>query len=142
MIYTREGDHGYTNISGRKVSKDSPIVHQMGVIDELVCQIGLVRTEEKSPDINKILLRIQNELYWAASMEFEIVVAGAIGQMEKEIDLYSKEYEVSIPGADRVNALLHIARAICRRAERQLMYTSYATYLNRLSDLLFVLAEI
>jgi len=141
MIYTREGDNGMTKVAGQLLSKDNQFIHDMGVIDELVCQIGLARAEELSCEIDGILQQIQNELYWASSIEFKDPMDKAVERMEKDIDKHAVSCAFSFPGHNRVNALLHVARAVCRRAERQMVGTHLTKYLNRLSDLLFVLAE-
>ncbi|MDR1383831.1 MAG: cob(I)yrinic acid a,c-diamide adenosyltransferase [Planctomycetaceae bacterium] len=184
-IYTRTGDNGTTSIlSGERVSKASPEIDAGGSIDELSAFLGLVRAEKSREeslifDIQKTLLIIGGELAKLSLWENNRLNSTAaritsehVQRLEQEIDRVSSTlppfHGFAIPGENRVSALLHVARTVCRRAERSLVrwdaikQHEYATqndvepkpnsdsspmipplilqYLNRLSDLLFVLA--
>jgi cob(I)alamin adenosyltransferase len=159
-IYTRYGDSGETSLcGGERVAKDHLRIQVCGTIDELSATLGIVRAEGLTPQQNEIIVRIQKEL-----IEFCTEIAGlngiqrihsdSIKKMETEID----EREAKLPpltefvlaGADKTSAFLHLARTVCRRAERHLVTLirnephispTLLTYLNRLSDLLFVLTR-
>ena len=156
-IYTRQGDAGTTSLHGNvHVNKDDPSIEVCGNIDELSASLGIVRTEGLPPQFETIILRIQQELIAFCS---EIVSDSVkitpehIRQLELEIDHIESELppltQFIIPGENRISATLHLSRTICRRAERSLA-TLFRTrkqsllliaYLNRLSDLLFVMAR-
>ncbi len=164
-IYTRTGDDGQTALfGGPRVPKDVARVEAYGTVDELNAVLGLVRTEPLADEIDRVLARIQNELFevGAEIASPDPVAKGTrtIGQshvktIEDEIDRYASGLaplkHFIIPGGSRGAALLHIARTVCRRAERCLVALVHddpervslalVAYLNRLGDLLFVLAR-
>ena len=162
-IYTKTGDRGETGLfGGPRVRKDDPRVEAYGDVDELNAFIGLVRCEPLGERIGPLLAAIQNELFDLGAelaspeperMGTKRVAAEQIARLELAID----EHEAGLtplaafilPGGVRAAALLHVARTVCRRAERRVVALSrqetisydVIVYLNRLSDLLFVLAR-
>jgi cob(I)alamin adenosyltransferase len=164
-IYTRTGDDGQTALfGGPRVRKDMVRVEAYGTLDELNAVLGLVRTEPLADEIDRLLARVQNELFevGAEIASLDPIAKGtrSIGQahiqaIENEIDRYESALapleHFILPGGTRGAALLHIARTVCRRAERRLVALVHddpekvslalVAYLNRLGDLLFVLAR-
>ena len=157
-IYTRTGDDGTTGLGdGRRVDKDDLRVEAYGTIDELNSQLGLVLACSPPPDINELLIRIQNELFdlgGEISVPGRVVIAsGYVERLEKELDQFNSGLEplkeFILPGGSKLAAHCHVCRTVCRRAERRLIslrrretVSEHALkYLNRLSDLLFVLAR-
>ncbi len=157
-IYTRTGDDGSTGLGdGSRTEKDSLRVEAIGAIDELNSFIGLLLAQPLPPEISGFLSSIQHDLF---DLGGEICIPGQktltpddITRLETSLDKYNKELaplkEFILPGGSQQAALCHVARTICRRAERRLIslkreqYVSAQaiSYLNRLSDLLFVLAR-
>lgn len=156
-ITTRTGDDGTTGLAdGRRVSKDSPRIDAIGSVDELNSQIGLLLTEALPQDLRAELLRIQNDLFDLGSalavpgapfaQEKLVRLDGAIAQHNADLPPLQ---EFILPGGSRAAALCHVARSIARRAERNYLHlmrdeaapTEGLRYLNRLSDLLFVLCR-
>ena len=162
-IYTRSGDLGETALLlGPRVSKDQPRIEVCGQVDELSSVLGVARAEGLVSAHREIVQRIQNEL-----IEFcaevvcltpvrlgKVIGHDQVRRMEQEIDeieSFSPPFTHFItPGADRGSAYLHLARTVCRRAERNLVSLIrnepeisllLLSYLNRLSDLLFVMAR-
>ncbi len=157
-IYTRAGDYGETTIfGGVKVRKNTLLVAAYGTLDELSSYIGLCRSFcEGDYEIGAFLKEVQHDLYLIGSH-----LAGAdekidetrIEYLENRIDHYDAQLDelhtFILPGGTRLAALLHVARAVCRRAERKLSpiyenegnFLTELKYLNRLSDTLFVLAR-
>lgn len=163
-IYTRTGDAGRTAlVGGTQVSKADPRVEAVGAVDEANAAVGLVRAQGGlPPDVDALLARIQNELFdLGADLANPGDAPGALrildGQttrLETEIDaLNAGLSELSsfvLPGGTPAAAALHLARTVCRRAEReavrlqeggQAVSPPALRYLNRLSDLLFVAAR-
>jgi cob(I)alamin adenosyltransferase len=164
-IYTRTGDLGETALlGGPRVGKDMVRIEACGAIDELNSALGLVRAEPLSPAVARIVCRIQNELFevGAELASPDPVQHGTrtigpphIRRMEVEIDTLLADLpelkQFILPGGTRAAAGLHLARSICRRAERRLVSVIrhsqeeislvLLAYLNRLSDLLFILAR-
>lgn len=162
-IYTRHGDSGMTHLSdGRVVPKDSPHIQACGDIDELTSLLGVVIAFIDDNDLQQLLIQLQCDLFELCA---DIMAAPSndsaqyrIGEshvrtLEEFIDSFEarlpKLSKFVIPGGTKGAALLHLARAVCRRAERSLVQLSRCEpvnkdalhYLNRLSDLLFVLAR-
>jgi len=157
-IYTRLGDYGQTSIyTGARFKKHSLIINAIGNIDELSSYVGLCRAYiKKNKEVDNILHEIQNDLYKitcnlaGAEKEFS---ENEVKKLEEIIDEYdSKLPEIKafiIPSGNKEATHLHVARTICRRAERKLsvinenegMYSIEFMYLNRVSDVLFVLAR-
>ena len=157
VIYTRRGDTGTTSLFGTVWGdKDDPIIELCGNIDELSASLGVVRTEGLPTQFKSIVLRIQQELIDFCAEIFSdspTIAPEHIRCVESDIDQISAKLSpltrFIIPGENRLSALLHLARTICRRAERSLVTLCRTeeksphliAYLNRLSDLLFVMAR-
>ena len=158
-IYTRTGDEGMTGLStGERVRKDSLRIEAMGDVDELNSVIGMVLAIELPEAVADCLIDVQHDLFNLGaelSMPGEALVdSGRIDWLEATLDSFNDELppllEFILPGGGLAAATCHLARSVCRRAERHLValaaeepVTGAArTYLNRLSDLLFVLARI
>jgi len=157
-IYTRTGDQGETSIfGGVRVRKNTLLIAAYGTLDELSSVLGLCRAfSESSYELNSLLKGVQHDIYLIGSR-----MAGAeekiderkIEDMERAIDKYEEKLEklnsFILPSGTKLASVLHVARAVCRRAERKVstIYENEGTYLmelkylNRLSDLLFVLAR-
>lgn len=159
-IYTRTGDSGKTRLAnGEEVSKDSLRVSAYGDIDELNSLLGVVLTQNPQQRILDILTPIQHILFdiggelASAGMITGLVPESAIDEMEKNIDDLNKDLpaleEFILPGGAPVAASLHLTRTVCRRAERSIISLDQTDpvapelikYVNRLSDLLFVMAR-
>jgi cob(I)alamin adenosyltransferase len=157
-IYTRTGDDGTTGLGdGRRVAKDSLRISAIGEVDELNCAIGLLLAEALPEDIAALLTGIQHELFdlggELAVPGMSLIVPAQIDRLEEALDGHNAELaplkEFILPGGSRAAALAHLARAVCRRAERAVVALAAAEavadpprrYLNRLSDLLFVLGR-
>ena len=157
-IYTRTGDAGTTGLAdGSRVAKDNPRIAALGDLDETNSLIGLLLTEALPEDVRTLLTGIQHDLF---DLGGEMAIPGSAllderrtGELEGAIDAYNAGLgplkEFILPGGTRAAALAHLARAVCRRAERQLVALAATEavseagrkYLNRLSDLLFVLGR-
>ncbi len=157
-IYTRTGDDGTTGLGdGRRVNKDSLRVDAMGDVDELNSVIGLMITEGVPYILQEQLTQIQHDLF---NLGGEICIPGyvilqteRIEDLEEAIDTLNDDLEplkeFILPGGTKAAAYCHLARTVCRRAERKLIElhrTEKVTeislqYLNRLSDLLFVMCR-
>lgn len=164
-IYTKTGDKGETSlIGGTRVPKYSDRIEAYGTVDELNSYIGLIRDLCESDDLKVLLLNIQNCLFvlessLATDPSVELtrklpeIAESDIELLEKEIDRMNETLpdltNFVLPGGDVVSSHCHIARTICRRAERITIKLSSVyplesldiKYLNRLSDYLFVLAR-
>ena len=158
-IYTRTGDMGTTGLGdGTRVAKDSLRVVAMGDVDELNSVLGLLLTEPVSAKIRDCLTGIQHDLF---NMGGEICMPGydlikpdRVTALETILDEWNDTLpalkEFILPGGSRAAAYCHLARTVCRRAERQLHTLNShekiteisLQYINRLSDLLFVLCRI
>ena len=167
-IYTKTGDDGRTALfGGGRVGKDDIRVEAYGEVDELNAVIGAARSVEMMPRIDEVLAPVQRDLFAIGALlatphpedhkkQLEKARIGdkRIAQLEQAIDDGEAELEplkaFIMPGGTQKAAALHVARTVCRRAERsvvRLMHTEQVpaivvVYLNRLSDLLFVLARV
>ncbi len=164
-IYTKTGDAGETGLfGGPRVRKDDLRIEAYGTVDELNAFLGLARCENLPPAIATTIERVQNELF-AVGAELATpdpakhgtaIIGDAHSEaLERDIDALDAKLpplkQFILPGGDRGAALLHVARSICRRAERRLVTLQAASddaislrlvkYLNRLSDYLFVAAR-
>lgn len=157
-IYTRTGDKGKTGLGeGTRVSKDHPRVAAYGSVDELNSIIGLLRTYSLPDPLEQALIEIQHDLF---DLGGELCIPGHSLLRSEQVDLLEKALdelnsdltplkEFILPGGTRAAALFHFARTVARRAERDLVTLSRQEqvtesslqYLNRLSDLLFVMAR-
>jgi cob(I)alamin adenosyltransferase len=158
-IYTRKGDQGCAFfVDNLEVSKNSLRAEACGTVDELNAFLGLALTYTKSEPLTNQLTRMQQELLTLGSQLALInssskISSEHIQQLEHEIDTISNQLpdltRFVLPGGNRLSALLHVARTVCRRAERKTVQLVNAenlpanliAYLNRLSDWLFVAAE-
>jgi cob(I)alamin adenosyltransferase len=161
-VYTKSGDAGETSlVDGSRVSKADPRVAAYGDVDELNSLLGMARFGLTDQQLNEALARIQNELFivgadLASPLEIQVprIVEDHITEMERLIDLLLEELEplreFILPGGAQLGATLHLARAVSRRAERSVVALARQSainnhalvYLNRLSDLLFVMARV
>ena len=163
-VYTKKGDRGETGLLGNvRVSKDHLRVEAYGDTDELVSWLGLLRDELQDEQLHELLGSIQLELFLlnselatpAGGKTFgELLEEEAVVALEKWIDLWEEELpplkSFVLPGGNRVASSLHVARTICRRAERSVVSLARTEdvrpvalrYLNRLSDALFSLARL
>jgi cob(I)alamin adenosyltransferase len=167
-IYTKTGDAGQTGLfGGGRVSKDDPRVEAYGDVDELNAVLGLVRAAEMMPRIDEVIVPIQRDLFSIGAllstpdlnkMHDHLAKAqvdeGRIAELEHSIDACERELEplraFIVPGGTPKAAALHVARTVCRRAERRVIHLQQkveipqivVVYLNRLSDLLFTLARV
>lgn len=162
-IYTKTGDRGTTSLfGGKRVDKDSVRIEAYGNVDELNSLIGTILADSPPGDVLKKLLRIQNELFvlgsdLATPKEVKVKVVRVkksfVDRLEKEIDNWEKQLpklrNFILPGGSITGSKLHLARTVARRAERSIVNLSAnekinangLTYINRLSDWLFVLAR-
>ena len=167
-IYTRTGDDGGTALfGGGRVRKDHVRVAAYGTVDELNASIGWTLTQLQDDSIRDRLERLQHDLFALGSdlatpppadgrtkPELPTLPFDRVGQMERWIDEATSELPelraFILPGGSTGAAALHVARTVCRRAERDVVHLSetgpvsmeVVTYLNRLSDLLFVFARL
>ncbi|HEX5340044.1 MAG TPA: cob(I)yrinic acid a,c-diamide adenosyltransferase [Gammaproteobacteria bacterium] len=158
-IYTRTGDDGSTGLGdGTRVAKDSARVEAYGTVDELNSSLGVLLAEKLSQELSECLTRIQHELFDLGGElcvpGYTAITADHIVWLEQTLDRFNAGLpplkEFILPGGNRAAAACHLARTICRRAERRTLTLHRASsvnsevlrYLNRLSDLLFVLARV
>jgi cob(I)alamin adenosyltransferase len=167
-IYTRTGDAGDTGLfGGGRVGKDHPRVEAYGDVDELNAVLGMVRASGALPRIDEIVVRVQRDLFslgallatpnlekMAEHLQKAHVDEARISELEQAIDDCERELDplrsFILPGGTTKGAALHVARTVCRRAERRIVALHRDTevpelvirYLNRLSDLLFMLARL
>ena len=161
-IYTKTGDDGSTGlIGGKRISKSNQRIITYGQIDELNSSIGIVLSSKLDDDIHDLLERIQNDLFVVgadlANPDLKIlsnrITENMVTFLETNIDKFDGELSpityFILPGGDTVSAQVHLARAISRRAETHIVQLSEnetinkicQIYMNRLSDLLFVIAR-
>jgi cob(I)alamin adenosyltransferase len=154
-ITTRTGDRGDTGLGdGSRVSKSSARVHALGELDELNSAIGLVLAEELPAEVDEALSDVQHELFdlggEVSIPGHSLVTDAQVERLEATIERWNAELpalkEFILPGGTRAAAAAHLARTVCRRAERSLVQLrekekvsdAALRYLNRLSDLLFI----
>ena len=157
-ITTRTGDTGSTGLAdGTRLGKEHARIATLGSVDELNSQLGVLLAEELPSDIRVMLLRIQNDLFVLggalALPTQDTFLQDKIIWLDEQIAHYNADLpplrEFILPGGSRAGALCHVARTVARRAERDLVVLSQSDtvpqqalpYLNRLSDLLFVLSR-
>lgn len=160
-VYTRTGDTGETSlVGGARVSKASQRVEAYGDVDELNSLIGLARACLKDAEVDETLSLIQNDLFTlgadlASPSEIDVprIQTSFVETLEQLADRFLAELEplkeFILPGGSQAGATLHLARTVARRAERRVVHLSQTeavnelavVYLNRLSDLLFILAR-
>ena len=158
-IYTRTGDQGATGLSdGSRIGKDHLRIEAIGDIDELNSVLGLLLSHDLPKDIRHSVSEIQQTLF---DIGGELSMPGAntlgeepIAQLEQQLEMYNATLtplrEFILPGSTEASARCHPARAVCRRAERRVVALTreeavnqnVLSYLNRLSDLLFVISRV
>lgn len=162
-IYTRTGDKGETSLGGgKRVAKNDCRIEVLGNLDELNACLGLALTLVRSieakksiPALQNILFNLGAQLVGASAKNFEELSSNKVKKLEGEIDKLSAKLPTLqnfiLPGGAKASACLHLARAVCRRAERSLVEAAarlnlgkespVIAFLNRLSSYLFVLAR-
>jgi cob(I)alamin adenosyltransferase len=167
-IYTKFGDKGETSLLyGGRISKNSPHTEAYGITDEAVSAMGLARAMSQDPRVKDVLRELQRELFTIAAelatdpekyqlfqQHFQPVTAGMVDSLEQTIDSLEEDVEMPkvfiLPGGSPASAAIDLARCIIRTSERRVVALQEAgrltngliiTYLNRLGDLLFVLAR-
>lgn len=160
-IYTRTGDRGQTSLfGGARVAKNDARIEAYGTIDELSSHLGVARTTLLPADVDAILHQVQVDLFEVGAhlaspgtSRFPGVEPARIDELEQAIDAMERELapltSFILPGGSSTAAHLHVARTVCRRAERLVVAlqdqspatVSTIAYLNRLSDYLFVAAR-
>jgi cob(I)alamin adenosyltransferase len=158
-IYTKTGDKGTTGLGdGSRVAKDSLRVLAMGDVDELNSIIGIMQTEALGANIHAVLQGIQHDLFDMGGElcmpDYAMIKAERVTALENTLDEWNDTLtplkEFILPGGSRAAAYCHLARTVCRRAERTMTTLNNQEkiteislqYINRLSDLLFVLCRI
>jgi cob(I)alamin adenosyltransferase len=160
-IYTRTGDDGSTGIMGsRRLQKFSERIQSIGDLDELNAAIGFARSTANSPELSEWLRRIQNWIFEAGSelaapgdARFQSISNSQVAYLEASIDEWTQQLPAIknfiLPGGSNTASTIHLARAICRRAERTVVALSNVetvrseiiVFLNRLADWLFTAAR-
>ncbi len=161
-VYTKTGDKGQTSLfDNKRVDKDDLRVESYGTIDELNTLLGLSKNFIEENDMYLLIHQIQRKLFDVGAelaTEDEKKRPVTIGEeevifLEKEIDKYTERIKKPdhfvIPGAGKTSAILHVARTVCRRAERRMISLSKEAninlhlikYINRLSDLIYILSR-
>jgi cob(I)alamin adenosyltransferase len=158
-IATRTGDNGTTGLGdGSRTDKDSLRVHAMGDVDELNSHLGLLLCEELAPGVRELLVEIQHQLFNLGGElsipGFELLKPDAVLALDEALAHYNAQLpkleEFILPAGNRSASQAHVCRTVARRAERAVVALGSAEtlraaprqYLNRLSDLLFVLARV
>lgn len=159
QIATRTGDNGTTGLGDNtRVSKDSLRVHAMGDVDELNSHIGLLLCEELPPGVRDLLVEVQHQLFNLGGElsipGFELLKPEAVALLDEALAEHNAKLprlaEFILPAGSRAASLAHVCRTVARRAERAVVALGAAEpvkesprhYLNRLSDLLFVLSRV
>jgi cob(I)alamin adenosyltransferase len=157
-IYTRTGDEGTTGLAdGSRVAKDAARIEAMGAVDELNATLGVLLAENLPDDVRTCLTGVQHDLF---DLGGELSVPGHpvmseahVVRLEGLLEQFNAALpplkDFILPGGSRAASLAHVVRTVCRRAERRLVALSHTEklapallqYLNRLSDLMFVLAR-
>lgn len=158
-IATRTGDNGTTGLgNNQRVSKDSLRIHALGDVDELNSHMGLLLCEALAPDVRELLIDVQHQLF---NLGGELSIPGyqllqpqAVVQLDQALAHYNAQLprllEFILPAGNRAASQAHVCRTVARRAERavvalgneETLYDTPRQYLNRLSDLMFVLARV
>jgi cob(I)alamin adenosyltransferase len=164
-IYTKTGDQGTTGLyGGKRVPKDSPRINAYGDVDELNAILGVARAETSHEAIRKTLAEIQSTLFTLGAQlaapksdpRIPIITSAHVDGLERQIDVITETLtpmkNFILPGGSKTSAFLHLARTVCRRAERSTVHLASLTgenvdhwvlvYLNRVSDFLFILARL
>jgi len=159
QIATRTGDEGTTGLgNNQRVSKNSLRVHAMGDVDELNSHIGLLLCEAMPDDVRTLLVEVQHQLFNLGGElsipGFELLKAEAVAVLDQALEKYNAQLpkleEFILPAGNRTASQAHICRTVARRAERatvalgneEALNDAPRQYLNRLSDLMFVLSRV
>ncbi len=159
QIATRTGDAGTTGLgNNQRVSKNSLRVHAMGDVDELNSHLGLLLCEDMPADVRTLLVEIQHQLFNLGGElsvpGFELLKGEAVLALDEALEQYNAQLprlqEFILPAGTRAASQAHVCRTVARRAERQVValgneeaiHDAPRQYLNRLSDLMFVLARV
>lgn len=164
-IYTKTGDQGLTGlIGGVRVSKNAPRIAAYGDVDELNSVLGIVIVETIHEPIRKSLVEIQSTLFTIGAQlatpsgnpNVQVVTSAEVDSLERQMDVISEALQplknFVLPGGGKSSAYLHLARTVCRRAERSIVFLTQVPnekvdkwviiFMNRLSDYLFTLARL
>lgn len=158
-IATRTGDAGTTGLGdGSRVDKDALRVHAMGDVDELNSQIGVLLCESLPPGLQHELLSIQHDLFDMGGElcipGYQLITEAQVSRLDQLLAKYNADLpplqDFILPGGSRAAAIAHVCRTVCRRAERAIVsvgkqesiHEHPRQYMNRLSDLLFVLSRV
>jgi len=158
-IYTRTGDDGTTGLAdGSRVPKDALRIAAIGTVDELNSVLGVLLAEEMPEPVRACLTDAQHDLFDLGGElsvpGHPVMSEGHVARLERQLDQFNASLsplkDFILPGGSRAAGLAHVVRAVCRRAERRLVALSHQEkippfmlqYLNRLSDLLFVLSRV
>jgi cob(I)alamin adenosyltransferase len=158
-IVTRTGDAGTTGLGdGSRVAKDSPRIEAIGSVDELNSTLGVLLAEQLPPAVAGCLVEVQHDLFDLGGElsipGYNTVTDGHVERLEQLVERFNADLkplkEFILPAGSRAASLAHVGRTVCRRAERALVRLAQTDpvaepprkYLNRLSDLLFVLARV
>ena len=158
-IYTRTGDDGSTGLAdGSRAAKDSPRIAAIGEVDELNSALGLLLCEPLPERVSAALAPVQHDLFDLGGelsvLGHTIISAAHVTRLERALDALNETLppleDFILPGGSKAAAAAHLARAVCRRAERALVTLAreeslpplLLAYVNRLSDLLFVVARV
>lgn len=159
-IYTRNGDTGFTSLRNQTLAKDDLLIEAVGTVDELNAAIGLILAAPAiPPDVNEALTIVQNDLFEIGGElhlpERLVINDSKVKWLEDKLDSWNNNLpalqEFILPRGNQAAACTHLARTICRRAERSMVRLHQQTplsnpillsYLNRLSDVLFVIARV
>jgi len=158
-LYTKTGDEGDTGLStGLRVRKNCPQIHAIGDVDELNSVIGMVASYEMPADLKETLIYIQHQLFNVGAelnnADLKFMNKHIVKALEEKIDHYNQALpplkNFILPGGGHASATCHLARTVCRRAERSVVMLTedldlnpeLQIYLNRLSDFIFVACRI
>jgi len=158
-IATRTGDAGTTGLGdGSRVDKDALRVHAMGDVDELNSHIGVLLCEQLLPQLRHELISIQHDLFDMGGElcipGYSLITEAQVARLDVLLEKYNADLpplrDFILPGGNRPAALAHVCRTVCRRAERAIVSVGKSEaindhprqYMNRLSDLLFVLSRV
>ena len=158
-IATRTGDDGSTGLGdGSRIAKDAPRIHALGEVDELNSQLGLLLCEDLPAGVREELLAIQHDLFDLGGElcipGYSVIADAQVAQLDALLEKHNADLpplkEFILPGGSRAAAQMHVCRTVCRRAERAVVTLAQADtvnpqprqYLNRLSDLCFVLSRV
>ena len=158
-ISTRTGDDGTTGLGdGSRTVKDSPRIHSLGEVDELNSFVGLLLCEDMPAELREELVSIQHDLFDLGGElripGYEMIKDEHVARLDALLAKYNADLpmlkEFILPAGSRAASLAHVCRTVCRRAERSIVALGHAEairphpreYVNRLSDLMFVLARV